>query len=41
MTSLNLAANGLGVEGAKVLAEAIKVRKCVVAFLLGTMVMYI
>jgi hypothetical protein len=34
MTSLNLAANGLRVEGAKVVAEAIKVRQCVVAVVL-------
>jgi hypothetical protein len=32
--SLNLAVNGLGVEGAKVVAEAIKVKKCVVAVVL-------
>jgi hypothetical protein len=34
MTSLNLAANDLGVEGAKIIAEATKVAKCVVMVVL-------
>jgi hypothetical protein len=34
MAILNLASNGLGAEGAKIIAEAIKVRKCEVAVVL-------
>jgi hypothetical protein len=34
MTSLNLAGNDLGVEGVKVVAEAIKVIECVVVVVL-------
>jgi hypothetical protein len=34
MTSLNLAWNNLGVEGAKIVAEAIKVTKCIPAIIL-------
>jgi hypothetical protein len=34
MTSLNLSANMLGVEGAKIVAEAIKVTKCTPAIML-------
>jgi hypothetical protein len=35
LTSLNLSANFLGAEGAKHIAEGIKVRKCVVAVVLA------
>jgi hypothetical protein len=35
MTSLNLASNRLGVEGAKIVAEAIKVTKCTPAIILA------
>jgi hypothetical protein len=34
MTSLNLASNGLGAEGAKIVAEAIKVTMCTPAIIL-------
>jgi hypothetical protein len=34
MTSLNLAWNHLGIEGAKIVAEAIKVAKCTPAIIL-------
>jgi hypothetical protein len=41
MTSLNLASNNLGVEGAKITAEAIKVTKCVVAVALDHVHIYL
>jgi hypothetical protein len=34
MTSLNLASNGLGAKGAKIIAGAIKVIKCAIAVIL-------
>jgi hypothetical protein len=36
MTSLNLASNGLGAEGAQIVAEAIKVTKCTPAIILAS-----
>jgi hypothetical protein len=36
MTSLNLASNGLGAEGAKIVAEAIKVTMCAPAIILAS-----
>jgi Ran GTPase-activating protein (RanGAP) involved in mRNA processing and transport len=41
MTSLNLAGNNLGAEGAKIVAEAIKVTKCTPAIIFGSIFMSI